>query len=94
MPAADHPGYYRGYSNSTLWPALRSLPDRMSGSEEDYDSYRRINDFVARAAFDVRHRDAFWVHDYHLLPLGADLHDLGIERPTGFFLHTPWPRPT
>lgn len=53
----------------------------------------RINDFIARAAFDVRDRDAFWVHDYHLLPLGADLHDLGIERPTGFFLHTPWPTP-
>ncbi|PPQ19294.1 trehalose-6-phosphate synthase [Bradyrhizobium sp. AC87j1] len=93
LPAADHPGYYRGYSNSTLWPALHSLPDRMSGSEEDYASYRRINDFIARAAFDVRDRDAFWVHDYHLLPLGADLHDLGIERPTGFFLHTPWLTP-
>ncbi|MEZ2143481.1 trehalose-6-phosphate synthase [Bradyrhizobium sp. DN5] len=91
LPAADHPGYYRGYSNSTLWPALHSLPDRMSGSEEDYGSYRRINDFIARAAFDVRDRDAFWVHDYHLLPLGAELNDLGIERPTGFFLHTPWP---
>ncbi|UGY25043.1 MULTISPECIES: alpha,alpha-trehalose-phosphate synthase (UDP-forming) [Bradyrhizobium] len=93
LPAADYPGYYRGFSNSTLWPALHSLPDRMSGSEEDYGSYRKINDFMARAAFDLRDRDAFWVHDYHLLPLGADLHKLGIERPTGFFLHTPWPAP-
>ncbi|SCB55782.1 trehalose 6-phosphate synthase [Bradyrhizobium shewense] len=93
LPAADHAGYYRGYSNSTLWPALHSLPDQMSGSEEDYGSYRRINDFIARAAFDVRDRDAFWVHDYHLLPLGAELKDLGVERPTGFFLHTPWPTP-
>ncbi|WP_245315714.1 alpha,alpha-trehalose-phosphate synthase (UDP-forming) [Bradyrhizobium yuanmingense] len=65
----------------------------MSGSEDDFGSYRRINDFIARAAFDVRDRDIFWVHDYHLLPLGADLHRLGIERPTGFFLHTPWPTP-
>ncbi|WP_245474051.1 alpha,alpha-trehalose-phosphate synthase (UDP-forming) [Bradyrhizobium zhanjiangense] len=93
LPATDHAGYYRGYSNSTLWPALHSLPDRMSGSEEDYGSYRRINDFIARAAFDVRDRDAFWVHDYHLLPLGGDLHNIGVERPTGFFLHTPWPTP-
>ncbi|MCP1838419.1 trehalose 6-phosphate synthase [Bradyrhizobium sp. USDA 4524] len=93
LPAKDYPGYYRGFSNSTLWPALHSLPDRMSGSDEDYESYRNINDFIARAAFDVRDRDAFWVHDYHLLPLGAALHDLGIERPTGFFLHTPWPAP-
>jgi trehalose-6-phosphate synthase len=33
----------------------------------------------------------FWVHDYHLLPLGLELRDLGVERPIGFFLHTPWP---
>ncbi|MCC8971187.1 alpha,alpha-trehalose-phosphate synthase (UDP-forming) [Bradyrhizobium brasilense] len=93
LPAKDYPGYYRGFSNSTLWPALHSLPGQMLGSDEDYDSYRNINDFIARAAFDVRDRDGFWVHDYHLLPLGAALHDLGIERPTGFFLHTPWPAP-
>jgi trehalose 6-phosphate synthase len=33
----------------------------------------------------------FWVHDYHFLPLGAEMRRLGIERPIGFFLHTPWP---
>ncbi|CCD87246.1 putative Alpha,alpha-trehalose-phosphate synthase (ostA-like) [Bradyrhizobium sp. ORS 285] len=93
LPAKDYPGYYRGFSNSTLWPALHSLSGQMSGSDEDYEGYRNINDFIARAALGVRDRDAFWVHDYHLLPLGAALHDFGIERPTGFFLHTPWPAP-
>lgn len=33
----------------------------------------------------------FWVHDYHFLPLGGEMRRLGIERPIGFFLHTPWP---
>ncbi|MCS3519218.1 hypothetical protein [Bradyrhizobium elkanii] len=33
LPAADYPGYYRGFSNSTLWPALHSLPNRMSGAD-------------------------------------------------------------
>ncbi|MBB4372919.1 trehalose 6-phosphate synthase [Bradyrhizobium sp. cir1] len=93
LPEADYPGYYRGFSNSTLWPGLHSLLERMSGSEGDYESYRNVNAFIARAAFDVRDRDAFWVHDYHLLPLAAELHRLGIDRPTGFFLHTPWPAP-
>ncbi|MBB4380259.1 trehalose-6-phosphate synthase [Bradyrhizobium sp. SBR1B] len=93
LPEADHPGYYRGFSNSTLWPALHSLVQRMSGSEGDYESYRNVSAFIARAVFDVRDRDAFWVHDYHLLPLAADLHRLGIDRPIGFFLHTPWPAP-
>ncbi|WP_244485972.1 trehalose-6-phosphate synthase [Bradyrhizobium viridifuturi] len=31
--------------------------------------------------------------DGTLLPLGARLHELGIDRPTGFFLHTPWSEP-
>ena len=34
---------------------------------------------------------AFWVQDYHFLPLGAELRDLGVDDPIGFFLHTPWP---
>ncbi len=93
LPEADYPGYYRGFSNSTLWPALHSLGERMSGAEGEYDSYRNVNAFIARAAFNVRDRDAFWVHDYHLLPLAAELHRLGIDRPIGFFLHTPWPAP-
>ncbi|MGY2986214.1 alpha,alpha-trehalose-phosphate synthase (UDP-forming) [Bradyrhizobium sp. USDA 4508] len=93
LPAAHFAGYYRDYSNSTLWPVLHSLSDRMSRTEKGYDSYRQTNDFIARAAFNLRDRDAFWVHDYHLFPLGAELHNLGIERPTGFFLHTPWPEP-
>ncbi|BCA01164.1 MULTISPECIES: trehalose-6-phosphate synthase [Bradyrhizobium] len=71
LPAAHHRGYYRDYSNSTLWPVLHSLSDRMSRAEEGYDSYRQMNSFIARAAFDLRDRDAFWVHDYHLLRSGA-----------------------
>ena len=34
---------------------------------------------------------AFWVQDYHFLALGAELRDLGVTQPIGFFLHTPWP---
>ncbi|MEX2697675.1 trehalose-6-phosphate synthase [Rhizobium mongolense] len=93
LPAAHYPGYCQGFANSTLWPALHSLPDPISGSEEHYESYSEINAFMARAAFDFRDRDAYWVHDYHLLPLGFCLRKLGIDRPIGFFLHTPWPAP-
>jgi len=34
---------------------------------------------------------AFWVQDYHFLALGAEMRDLGVTQPIGFFLHTPWP---
>src|SRR5665647_2393769 len=33
----------------------------------------------------------FWIQDYHFLALGAELRDLGVTQPVGFFLHTPWP---
>jgi trehalose 6-phosphate synthase len=34
---------------------------------------------------------AFWIQDYHFLTLGAEMRDLGVRNPLGFFLHTPWP---
>jgi trehalose 6-phosphate synthase len=46
---------------------------------------------MARALLRFNSADAvFWVQDYHFLTLGAELRRLGIGRPTGFFLHTPW----
>jgi trehalose 6-phosphate synthase len=35
--------------------------------------------------------DLVWVHDYHLLPLGAMLRDKGVTNRIGLFLHIPWP---
>ncbi|RWO99820.1 trehalose-6-phosphate synthase [Mesorhizobium sp.] len=94
LPREHYSGYYEGFANSILWPALHSLPDRMATSAKHYESYQEINKFVARAAFHFRDRDAIWVHDYHFLPLGAGLQNLGVgDKPIGFFLHTPWPAP-
>jgi trehalose 6-phosphate synthase len=47
---------------------------------------------MARALMRFRKPDtAFWIQDYHFLSLGAELRDLGVSNPVGFFLHTPWP---
>ncbi|MGY3609343.1 MULTISPECIES: alpha,alpha-trehalose-phosphate synthase (UDP-forming) [unclassified Bradyrhizobium] len=93
LPAEDYRRYYEGFSNSELWPALHSLTERVSSSAGDYNSYRKINGLMAHALIEYKDRDAFWVHDYHFLTLGAELRDLGVDRPIGFFLHTPWPAP-
>lgn len=93
LPDEDYRRYYEGFANSELWPALHSLTDRISCSEGDYDRYRKINALMADALLEYRDRDAFWVHDYHFLTLGAELRDRGVDRPIGFFLHTPWPAP-
>jgi trehalose 6-phosphate synthase len=92
LPAAHYGGYYEGFANSTLWPALHSRADLIGASQGDYLSYREVNAFMARALLRFKKPDtAFWVQDYHFLALGAELRDLGVTQPVGFFLHTPWP---
>jgi len=92
LPAAHYGGYYEGFANSALWPALHSRADLIRVSQGDYLSYREVNAFMARALLRFRKTDtAFWIQDYHFLALGAELRDLGVTQPIGFFLHTPWP---
>ncbi len=92
LPAAHYGGYYEGFANSALWPALHSRADLIQASGEDYRSYREVNAFMARALLRFLKSDtAFWIQDYHFLALGAELRELGVTQPIGFFLHTPWP---
>ncbi|HEX7727141.1 MAG TPA: alpha,alpha-trehalose-phosphate synthase (UDP-forming) [Rhizomicrobium sp.] len=92
LPAAHYGGYYEGFANSALWPALHSRSDLIRVSQDDYESYREVNAFMARSLMRFRKPDtAFWIQDYHFLALGAELRGLGVKQPVGFFLHTPWP---
>lgn len=92
LPAAHYGGYYEGFANSALWPALHSRPDLIRVSQDDYQSYREVNAFMARALMRFRKPSAaFWIQDYHFLALGAEMRELGVANPLGFFLHTPWP---
>lgn len=92
LPAAHYGGYYEGFANSALWPALHSRSDLIRASQEDYASYREVNSFMAKALLRFQKPETvFWIQDYHFLALGAELRNLGVVRPIGFFLHTPWP---
>lgn len=92
LPAAHYGGYYEGFANSALWPAMHSRPDLIRATRDDYASYREVNAFMARALLRFRKPDtAFWVQDYHFLALGEELRALGVAAPIGFFLHIPWP---
>jgi trehalose 6-phosphate synthase len=94
LPAAHYGGYYEGFANSALWPALHSRSDLIRVSQGDYLSYREVNAFMARALLRFRKPETvFWVQDYHFLALGAELREIGVTEPIGFFLHTPWPAP-
>ena len=88
----DFEQYYNGYSNKVLWPVCHYLLDFIRYYAEDFDGYRRVNAiFAAKLAPLLKPDDVIWVHDYHLIPLAADLRSAGIENPIGFFLHVPFP---
>ncbi len=81
LPAAHYGGYYEGFANSALWPALHSRSDLIRVTQGDYLSYREVNAFMARALLRFQKPEtAFWVQDYHFLSLGAELRDLGVSR--------------
>ena len=54
LPAAHYGGYYEGFANSALWPALHSRSDLIRVSRDDYVSYREVNAFMARALMRFR----------------------------------------
>ena len=80
LPAAHYGGYYEGFANSALWPALhsRSRSDpRLAGRLSLLSRSQRLHGARAAAIPKSRTR-AFWIQDYHFLALGAELRDLGV----------------
>jgi trehalose 6-phosphate synthase len=92
LNANDFEQYYNGYSNRVLWPVCHYLLDFIQYESADFDGYKRVNTQLARKLSAlIRPDDIIWVHDYHLIPLAAELRNAGIDNPIGFFLHVPFP---
>jgi trehalose 6-phosphate synthase len=90
----DYEGYYLGFANRVLWPLFHYSINLTEYNREQWATYCRVNElFAARLAPVLKPDDVIWVHDYHLIPLGAALRRLGIDNRLGFFLHTPFPAP-
>ncbi|MGB3071982.1 MAG: trehalose-6-phosphate synthase [Ottowia sp.] len=90
----DHAAYYLGYSNSVLWPVFHYRLDLADFNPAYLAGYRRVNQMFARELQPLlREDDVIWVHDYHLIPLAAELRALGCKQRIGFFMHIPVPPP-
>ncbi len=88
----DHHAYYAGFSNSILWPSFHLRLDLVNFEGHWYEGYRHVNAQFARALLPhLKPDDIVWVHDYHLIPLGAELRALGARNRMGFYLHIPFP---
>jgi trehalose 6-phosphate synthase len=90
----DHDSFYVGYSNGVLWPVFHYRLDLADFDAGYIAGYRRVNQLFARKLKPLlRNDDIVWVHDYHLIPLAAELRALGCNQRIGFFLHIPLPPP-
>ena len=90
----DHDTYYRGYSNGVLWPVFHYRLDLADFDDSYIEGYRRVNRMFANKLLPLlQPDDLIWIHDYHLIPLAAELRALGCRQKIGFFLHIPMPPP-
>jgi len=88
----DVEDYYNGYANNTLWPLFHNRLDLTNFSRAYASGYARVNQRFAEALRAmIEPGDTIWIHDYHLIPLAAELRKLGFTNRIGFFLHIPWP---
>jgi trehalose 6-phosphate synthase len=84
--------YYNGYANRTLWPLFHYRIDLAEYDRSFAGGYERVNERFAETVSPlIEPDDLVWVHDYHLIPLGAQLRERGLKNRIGFFLHIPFP---
>lgn len=92
LSRVDHNDFYTGFANGALWPLLHYRPDLVDYQRSHLAGYLRVNEaFADQLQALIKPRDIVWVHDYHLIPLGAMLRKRGLKNRIGFFLHTPLP---
>lgn len=88
----EHARYYAGFANRTLWPLFHYRLDLATYEHDWYAAYRAVNErFAEQLVPLLRSDDVIWIHDYHLIPLAAELRRRGVEARIGFFLHIPFP---
>jgi len=84
--------YYYGFSNEILWPLFHDFLSNCNFDPQYVNVYRKVNRKFAQAiAEHTGEADYIWVQDYLLFLVAHELKEIGAQRQTGFFLHTPFP---
>jgi trehalose 6-phosphate synthase len=92
LSEAERQSYYLGFSNRALWPIMHYRLGLTDFSRSDYAGYLGVNRRFAKALVGMlQPDDVVWIHDYHLIPLAAELRRRGVKNRIGYFHHIPWP---
>ena len=94
LSRSEYDNYYLGYSNKVLWPSFHYRLGLLDYETAYVEGYRHVNAMMAdHLAKMIAPQDLVWVHDYHLIPLAAELRARGVTARIGYFLHIPFPPP-
>ncbi len=92
LTEAERQSYYLGFANRALWPLMHYRLGLTEFSRSDYAGYLGVNRRFARLLIPLlQPDDIIWIHDYHLIPLAAELRRRGVTNRIGYFHHIPWP---
>lgn len=91
----EEDGYYYGFSNEALWPLCHICYTRPLFDEDDWNTYKRVNELFARAVLEeIGDRKAFvFIQDYHLALVPRLLREANPNCIIAHFWHIPWPNP-
>ena len=92
LTESERQSYYLGFANRALWPLMHYRLGLTEFSRADYAGYLGVNRRFARLLIPLlKPDDVIWIHDYHLIPLAAELRRRGVSNRIGYFHHIPWP---
>lgn len=92
LTEGERQSYYLGFANRALWPLMHYRLGLTEFSRSDYAGYLGVNRRFARLLMPLlKPDDIIWIHDYHLIPLAAELRRRGVTNRIGYFHHIPWP---
>jgi trehalose 6-phosphate synthase/phosphatase len=88
----DIDGYYRGFSNKTIWPLFHYFTQYVDYNKSSWEAYRRVNEAFSKKVLEVAQPDdIIWIHDYQLMLLPELIREKLPDITMGFFLHIPFP---
>jgi trehalose 6-phosphate synthase len=91
----DIEGYYLGFSNGALWPLCHMLVQHFEFRDEDWDSYKEVNEkFAAAVATEVNRADKppiVWIQDYHFGLAAELIRETSAPALIHQFWHIPFP---
>ncbi len=88
----DIDGYYRGFSNKTIWPLFHYFTQYVDYNKSSWEAYRRVNEAFSKKVLEIAQPDdIIWIHDYQLMLLPELIREKLPDITMGFFLHIPFP---